>query len=43
VVVAGVGMRSTRGDGLAVPLACELAFAVLAEDGTLFTSYRVRG
>jgi riboflavin biosynthesis pyrimidine reductase len=43
VVVAGTGMRSTRGAGLDLPLACELAFAVLAGDGTLFTSYRVRG
>ena len=43
VVVAGAGMRSTRGPGFERPLACELAFAVLAGDGNLFTSYRVRG
>ena len=43
VVVAGTGMRSTRGAGLDVPLACTPAFAVLAGDGSLFTSYRVGG
>jgi riboflavin biosynthesis pyrimidine reductase len=42
VVVAGQGMRSTRGDPLPVPLPFELAFAVLGGDGALFTSYRAR-
>jgi riboflavin biosynthesis pyrimidine reductase len=42
VVVAGEGMRSTRGAPFQVPLAFELAFAVLAKDQTLFTSYRAR-
>ncbi len=42
VVVGGDGLRSTRGAGLAGPPAFDLAFALHAEDGTLFTSYRSR-
>lgn len=42
VVVAGEGMRSTRGGPFPAPVAFGLAFAVLAEDGALFTSYHAR-
>ena len=40
VVVGGVGLRSTTGDGLDHTLGFELQFALLGEDGALFTSYR---
>jgi riboflavin biosynthesis pyrimidine reductase len=40
VVVGGVGLRSTTGEGLVDALDFELQFALLGEDGALFTSYR---
>ena len=40
VVVGGSGMRTTRGDDLPTPLELELQFALLGDDGALFTSYR---
>ena len=42
VVVGGEGMRSTSGPGLDSALPFDLSFALHAEDGTLFTSYRAR-
>ncbi len=42
VVVGGDGLRATRGASLAGPAAFDLAFALHAGDGTLFTSYRSR-
>lgn len=40
VVVGGDGARTTSGDGLAETLGFTLQFALLGEDGALFTSYR---
>lgn len=40
VVVGGEGLRSTSGPALGGALPFELAFALHAADGTLFTSYR---
>lgn len=42
VVVGGGELRSTSGDPLPEPVALDLAFALHADDGTLFTSYHVR-
>jgi riboflavin biosynthesis pyrimidine reductase len=42
VVVGGRGLRSTSGAGFPSPLPFELVFALHAEDGTVFTSYRAR-
>jgi len=40
VVVGGSGLRTTRGRDLPAPLDLELQFALLGDDGALFTSYR---
>ncbi len=40
VVVAGDGLRTTTGAALDPPLDLELQFALLGDDGALFTSYR---
>ena len=40
VVVGGLGMRSTHGDGFEAPSPFTLQRAIYAEDGALFTSYR---
>jgi riboflavin biosynthesis pyrimidine reductase len=40
VVVGGEGARTTRGDPLPTPADFELQFALLGDDGALFTSYR---
>jgi riboflavin biosynthesis pyrimidine reductase len=40
VVVGGSGLRTTRGEDLPAPLDLELQFALLGDDGALFTSYR---
>jgi riboflavin biosynthesis pyrimidine reductase len=40
VVVGGEGARTTSGDPLPAPVDFELQFALLGEDGALFTSYR---
>jgi riboflavin biosynthesis pyrimidine reductase len=40
VVVAGAGMRTTTGDGFSRPVDFELEFALLGDDGALFTNYR---
>jgi riboflavin biosynthesis pyrimidine reductase len=42
VVVGGEGIRSTSGSALDGLLPFDLAFALHADDGTLFTSYRSR-
>lgn len=42
VVVGGQGMRTTSGDALDSARPFDLAFALHAEDGTMFTSYRAR-
>ena len=42
VVVGGQGLRSTSGAAFDGALPFELAFALHADDGTLFTSYRIR-
>lgn len=42
VVVGGEGLRSTTGDGFGDSIAFELRFALLGDDGALFTSYRRR-
>lgn len=42
VMVGGQGLRSTSGPALDPALPFELAFALHASDGTLFTSYRAR-
>jgi riboflavin biosynthesis pyrimidine reductase len=42
VVVGGQGLRTTSGPGLPESLPFELAFALHAEDETVFTSYRRR-
>jgi riboflavin biosynthesis pyrimidine reductase len=42
VVVGGAGLRSTTGDGLGAALNFDLQFALLGDDGALFTSYRRR-
>jgi riboflavin biosynthesis pyrimidine reductase len=40
VTVGGVGLRTTRGEPLPQLTAFRLRFALLAEDGALFTHYR---
>lgn len=40
VVVGGGGLRSTTGEGFAHPVDFELEFALLGNDGALFTNYR---
>jgi riboflavin biosynthesis pyrimidine reductase len=40
VVVGGDGLRTTAGDGLPETLDFELQFALLGDDGALFTNYR---
>ena len=42
VVVGGQGLRTTSGPGLPESLPFELAFALRADDDTVFTSYRRR-
>jgi riboflavin biosynthesis pyrimidine reductase len=42
VVVGGGGLRTTSGPPLSAPGRYALAFALHAEDGTMFTSYRAR-
>ncbi len=42
VVVGGAGLRSTTGDGFGAALNFDLQFALLGDDGALFTSYRRR-
>lgn len=42
VVVGGEGLRATSGAALDAALPFELAFALHAADGTVFTSYRAR-
>jgi riboflavin biosynthesis pyrimidine reductase len=42
VVVGGVGLRTTSGPGLPAALPFDLAFALCADDQTVFTSYRRR-
>jgi len=43
VVVGGQGMRSTSGAALPVPTSLRLHHVLYADDGALFTNYRVVG
>jgi riboflavin biosynthesis pyrimidine reductase len=41
VVVGGKGLRSTSGAALPIPSSLQLHHVLYADDGALFTSYRV--